>query len=428
MKLFSSLLGSLLSLLLLSGAQAYAASRAQASVVPVLPLPVTLTVTIPQGQGSVKSTPAGIDCSSTCSATFVLGTTVQLVATPAAGSAVLGWSGACAAAAGGTCSFSLVGSTSVVVSFGRPTLSVAVQDVSSSPSPTPRGWVTSFGVAEDGTTSPKGIDCGTECSTAFDAGTVVTLWAIPFSGSVFEGWQGACSGGSICVVTMAQARSVVARFGVPSGPTNINSTFTVSRNGSGSGTVTSGPPGISCGSGCGARYPANVNVTLTATAAEGSHVAGWSGPCAGVGTATTCVVTVGPATGVAVTFDLNRSASPPATPAAQEPVRPQEPVKPQEPEAPAAKTITTGPSKLQVVRSARRVIHVELTLRTVADCRLRLLRRGSVILTRRMKAHVGRNTFDVAASRQLRKGHYRFEVVLSNDAGLRQRLTWPVRL
>ena len=195
-------------------------------------------------------------------------------------------SGAQASAAGPS------SSAIVPVSFERQTLAVTVQDLSTPPSATPRGWVTSFGVSESGATSPKGIDCGPECFASFDAGTVVTLWAIPFAGSVFEGWTGACSGGSICAVTMDRAQSVTARFDVPSGPTDIKSTFTVSRDGSGNGKVTSGPPGINCGSDCGTRYPSNVNVTLTATAAEGSHVAGWNGPCAGVGTASTCVVTV----------------------------------------------------------------------------------------------------------------------------------------
>jgi hypothetical protein len=398
-----------------------AAAPGNAAPLPFPLPPVTLTVTVAQGAGGVTSAPVGIDCGVTCSAPFAWGTPIQLTATPAAGSVVTGWSGACAGTTGPTCTFVLSANTSVAVSFARPTLTVVVQDMT--PLPTPRGWVTSNGAG-----SHPGIDCGPSCSAGFDAGTVVTLWAIPFAGSIFAGWTGACSSADTCVVTMDQARSVTAVFDFPWSPTDIKSNFTVLKNGSGSGTVTSGPPGISCGSGCGARYPSNVNVTLTATAAEGSHVAGWSGPCAGVGTATTCVVTVGPATGVTVTFDLNRSAASPATPAPQAPVGPQEPVKPQEPEAPAAKTITTGPSKLQVVRSARRVIHLELTLRTGAECHVRLLRRGATILSRNVKTRPGRNAINLAASRQLRKGYYRFEVVLTNDAGLRQRLSWPVRL
>ena len=403
-------------------------AAAPASAAPASFLPsVTLTVGIAQGAGTVTSAPAGIGCGTTCAAPFTWGTTVQLSATPAAGSIVTGWSGPCAATTGSTCTFVLTANASVTVSFGKPTLTVALLDLT--PSPTPRGWVTSNGLG-----SQPGIDCGPSCSASFDAGTIVTLWAIPLGDSIFEGWLGPCSGGGACAVTMDQARSVTARFDFTP-PTDIKSTFTVSRNGSGGGTVKSGPPGIDCGSNCGTRYPSNVNVTLTATPADGSHVAGWSGPCAAVGTAGTCVVTVGPATGVTVTFDLNQSAPAPAPPAPApvpapvEPPRPQEPPPtPRQPDPPAPKTITTGPAKLQVIRSARRVIRLELTLRTGAECRVRLLRRANAVLSRRVNAHSGRNVLDLAASRQLRKGHYRFEVVLTNDAGLRQRLSWPVRL
>lgn len=406
-----------------------AGAPATAAPLPFPLPPVTLTVAVAQGAGSVTSTPAGIDCGATCSAPFAWGTTIQLSATPAAGATVTGWSGPCAATTGPTCTFVLSAHTSATVSFGRPALTVAVQNLT--PSPSPLGWVTSDGVG-----SQAGIDCGPSCSANFDAGTVVTLWAIPLGDSVFEGWTGACSGGSTCTVAMDQARSVTARFN-PTGPTDIKSTFTVSKNGSGSGTVKSGLPGINCGSDCGTRYPSNINVTLTATAADGSHLAGWSGPCAGVGTGTTCIVTVGPATGVTVTFDVNRSAPAPAPPpvapapvqpAPVQPAKPQDPPKAQEPAQPAVRTITNGPSALHVVRSARRLIQLELTLRTEANCRLRLVRRGGAILTRNVTAHAGRNVLTLPASRQLRKGAYRFEVVLTDGAGRVQRLTWPVRL
>jgi hypothetical protein len=45
----------------------------------------------------------------------------------------------------------------------------------------------------------------------------------------------------------------------------------------GTGTVTSNPPGISCGGDCSQSYPAGAVVTLTAAAAAGSSFAGWSG-------------------------------------------------------------------------------------------------------------------------------------------------------
>jgi hypothetical protein len=61
---------------------------------------------------------------------------------------------------------------------------------------------------------------------------------------------------------------------------------TVTRAGSGSGTVTSDPSGINCGNACTASFTAVPSVTLTATPASGSAFGGWSGAC--TGSAATC--------------------------------------------------------------------------------------------------------------------------------------------
>lgn len=53
--------------------------------------------------------------------------------------------------------------------------------------------------------------------------------------------------------------------------------LTVSRDGSGSGTVTSQPAGIDCGSDCQEAYPQGEPVALTAVPDPGSELAGWSG-------------------------------------------------------------------------------------------------------------------------------------------------------
>ncbi|MEI8013183.1 MAG: hypothetical protein WCI27_12035, partial [Candidatus Omnitrophota bacterium] len=58
--------------------------------------------------------------------------------------------------------------------------------------------------------------------------------------------------------------------------------------GSGAGTVTSSPAGISCQAGCTAAFDPGSSVTLTAAAGSGSQFSGWGGTCAG--NAPTCTV------------------------------------------------------------------------------------------------------------------------------------------
>jgi len=76
--------------------------------------------------------------------------------------------------------------------------------------------------------------------------------------------------------------------------------LTVTRSGSGSGTVTSTPAGINCGSTCSAGFASGASVTLTAAAAGGSTFAGWSGSCSGSGT---CTVSMTAARSVTATFN-----------------------------------------------------------------------------------------------------------------------------
>ncbi len=80
-------------------------------------------------------------------------------------------------------------------------------------------------------------------------------------------------------------------------------TLSISRLGSGSGTVNSNPAGIDCGSTCSVSFANGQQVTLTATPSNGSDFAGWSGGgCSGTGD---CVVDVNQTTTVAATFDAN---------------------------------------------------------------------------------------------------------------------------
>src|SRR5439155_21371057 len=60
--------------------------------------------------------------------------------------------------------------------------------------------------------------------------------------------------------------------------------LTVSKAGTGTGTVTSAPAGITCGVTCSASFASGTAVTLTAAPAAGSTFSGWSGGgCSGTG-------------------------------------------------------------------------------------------------------------------------------------------------
>lgn len=78
-------------------------------------------------------------------------------------------------------------------------------------------------------------------------------------------------------------------------------TLTVSKTGTGSGTVTSSPAGINCGDDCSEVYDYGSVVTLSAAAAAGSTFTGWSGACTGTGD---CVISMDAARSVTATFTL----------------------------------------------------------------------------------------------------------------------------
>ena len=77
-----------------------------------------LTVTMDgPGAGSITSTPLGMDCGATCSASFVSGSTVTLHASPNSESTFIGWSGDCS----GTddCVLTMGAARSVTATFGQ---------------------------------------------------------------------------------------------------------------------------------------------------------------------------------------------------------------------------------------------------------------------------------------------------------------------
>jgi hypothetical protein len=79
-------------------------------------------------------------------------------------------------------------------------------------------------------------------------------------------------------------------------------TIATVKNGSGTGTITSSPPGVTCGATCSKAFDDGTAITLTATPAVGSSFAGWSGGgCAGTGL---CTFVLNSAKTITATFTL----------------------------------------------------------------------------------------------------------------------------
>jgi Divergent InlB B-repeat domain len=244
-------------------------------------------------EGTVTSSPAGIDCKASggaCGNTFPVGTQVTLSAQPASGATFSGWAGACSGT--GPCVVTMSSNMAVSAIFGT----------------VPNGTY-DFGVVFSGSgsvslaTSAGTDSCATTCQRTFPSGTTVTLTATPAAGSIFSSWSGACTGSGPCTITMDQARLVTATF-VPVYSLNL----TV--NGSGSVLLDSSAGAITCTASCGKAYVGGTVVTLTATPAAGQVFNGWSGACSGTGVCTTTMTAAKAVTAAFVpTYDLGLTVS-----------------------------------------------------------------------------------------------------------------------
>jgi hypothetical protein len=236
--------------------------------------PITVSLS---GTGSVTSSPSGIICAPTCTASFPSGSLVTLTASGVSGSMFSGWSGACS----GTAPCAITGNVPISVTA---TFAAA---------PPTSPLTLTVGVSGSGTvtSTPAGIACpATKCSASFPAGTAVSMTATAASGWTFYSWSGGlCSGSGSCVVTTSGL--VVANFSTssppPAPPPTVPYTLTVAI--SGQGSVSSSPAGITCGADCSGSYPAGTAVTLTGVPRSGWQLTGWSVPwCSG----SACTITV----------------------------------------------------------------------------------------------------------------------------------------
>ena len=235
-----------------------------------------------------------IDCGFTCTAAYDEGAVVTLIATPGSFHTFTGWSGG-GCSGTGDCTVTLDASKTVTATFTQMpnTLTITKEGAG-------QGTVTS---------TPAGINCGSDCEEEYAFGTDVVLTATPAAGSTFDGFDGAgCAGPAPCTVSNIFSHEIVATFSPAS---SSQRTLTVTKSGAGQGTVTSTPAGINCGADCTEDYDDGATVTLTASASAGSTFATFTGSgCS----ASPCTVTMDAAKTVDAAFGLEGSdTTPPET-------------------------------------------------------------------------------------------------------------------
>ena len=257
-----------------------------------------LTVTV-VGNGTVTSSPAGINCPQTCSALFPSGTTVTLTAAPGTGFRFEQWAPLIECRSEPTCNVALTAADRTVSATFRPAATVYVfanGDGAITVSPTGLDLFDGKQVTRcDSVDHPGG------CKLAYLPGTRVAATESPAGGGTFAGWSRAGCRGLQCVVVAQGESTLVASFN----PLELG----IRR--SGSGTVTSSPAGISCGGDC--RMPAALGTRVVLSATSGPHE--WTFGCdpeGGDPRAVRCSVTVSAApTWVGIRFG---NADPPGEP------------------------------------------------------------------------------------------------------------------
>ena len=251
-----------------------------------------LTVTT-EGDGTVTSDPAGIDCAPDCAALFPAGSTVTLTAHPGAGQTLLTWFEDCQAP-GDTVDILMDGDKlchAPFVDFDDPEF--------------PLAQFTSISVREVG--QIQQFDGSASC--VFDpdtgvcdpAGIVGFFWDFNDDGTVEVSGDRAAA--ALAQFVYQSAGQYTVRLTVRGGNSGPNGTFgehsdvlelnirentaglfnlSVSKAGAGDGAIASEPPGlIECDAGCNLAGPLQLasgsQFVLVATAEPGSSFGGWSG-------------------------------------------------------------------------------------------------------------------------------------------------------
>ena len=246
----------------------------------------TLSVTLlGNGSGTMTSNPPGLVCTPTsCAGSFSNGTTITLTAVPTSGHSFGGWIGS-GCTGTGSCTLTLTSPLIISATFNAPVTNPVITITKTG---TGTGIVTS---------SIGGITCGATCVSApIPGGSAITLTALADPGMTFTGWSGTgCAGTAPCTLTPTANTVITATFS----PIVTTPSLTITLAGTGQGTVTSTPSGLSCPGTCTSTFGSGSIVTLNASPNPGTIFTGWSGACTGTGP---CVVTLNGNTTVTATF------------------------------------------------------------------------------------------------------------------------------
>ena len=227
------------------------------------------------------------DCSTGCVQSYETGTVVTILPYPAVDSIFEGWSGTCKGEM--WCRTTMSEAQRLSARFGRL-----------------NGSEPTLTFESDGTGQGSAIFlpvgrqpiCDRTCVNTFRPGTLVGITPVPADKSVFARWSGPCTlRGQMCIVEMDEAKTVTATFNAGTVP------LTYSQSGNGSGAVSLSPEGTPgyCTEHCVSYFSSTAFVTLTATAAQGSVFAGWTGDCSGAGS---CLLSMAGPRSVTATFEL----------------------------------------------------------------------------------------------------------------------------
>ncbi|HET7456053.1 MAG TPA: MBG domain-containing protein [Gemmatimonadaceae bacterium] len=197
------------------------------------------------GTGAVTSSPAGINCGTTCLANFPAGSSVTLTESPSAGSFFGGWSGACSGTAT-TCSVTMDAAKSVAATFGRTTtLTVDAASGTFGGTTNLRAVLTPAVIGKSIAFTLNGNSVG---SATTDASGVATIAAASLAGidagsyaagvgASFAGDAGYGASSGTAALTVGKAGQTIT-FGALAAKTFGDAAFTVSATSSSGLTVT----------------------------------------------------------------------------------------------------------------------------------------------------------------------------------------------